>query len=631
MSFGKVGHHVGYPTVVFYALIIFVIIGIFLPREITALPISRGESEDLVAGQVVKQKISEPGRYEGYSEPLYDGWQRNSVYVTVRDGTKIAMDIFRPTLQGRLHSEALPVIWEHRRYQRASQDENGRISSQLDRPDHPMRKVVLYGYIYAVAAVRGSGASFGTRIDPTPPQESLDAYDITEWLAAQPWCTGKVGMYGISYSGTDQFMAASVAPPHLKAIFPEMAMFDLYDVGYPGGIFRHTFMKNWAQQIRSLDLHLARKPAPVEGASDSELQQALAQHKENFDVTKASRAPYRDSVIERAGAIWRDHSPSSYIEQVNRSGVAVYQRAGWFDTFPRDMLLWFNNLKVPKKIVIGPWNHYQSNGMDRATEILRWYDYWLKGIDNGIMDEPPILYGVKGLPREKALRWSSQWPPANSRLVAYYFSDGPSGSVDSVNDGLLGTTISTRGTDRYKVDYTTTSGPRSRWTGGPPVYPDMTANDCKALTFTTAALKEDLEIAGDPVVHLWIECSANDVDFFAYLEEVEPDGRSTYITDGCLRASHRSLNKPDYNRMGLPYHRSFARDKESLPDGPSELVFDLYPTANLFDAGHRMRLSITCADYDNNQTPQVNPVPEVTVYRDTERPSRILMPVCKAQ
>ena len=329
--------------------------------------------------------------------------------------------------------------------------------------------------------------------------------------------------------------------------------------------------------------------------------------------------------------MWRDNSPSSYIDKVNRSGVAVYQRAGWFDTFPRDMLLWFNNLNVPKKIVIGPWNHYQSNGVDRATEILRWYDYWLKGIDNGIMDEPPILYGVIGLPREKAIRWSGQWPPANSHQIAYYFSEGPSGSIDSVNDGRLATTISISGTDLYKVDYTTTSGPRSRWTGGSPAYPDMTANDCKALTFTTAALKEDLEIAGHPVVHLWIGCSADDVDLFAYLEEVEPDGRSTYITDGCLRASHRRLNEPDYNRMGLPYHRSFAQDKESLPDGPFELVFDLYPTANLFDAGHRMRLSITCADRDNNQTLQVNPVPEVTVYRNTERPSRILVPVCKAQ
>jgi len=193
---------------VFVALIALAIMGIISPVDLAA-----------------RQRISEPGRYEGYSEAIYDGWQRHSVYVTVRDGTKIAMDIFRPTRRGRLHSEALPVIWEHRRYQRASQDQNGRIFSQLDRGDHPMRKVLLYGYVYAVAAVRGSGASFGTRIDPTPPQESLDAYDLTEWLAAQPWCTGKVGMYGISYSGTVQFMAASAAPPHLKAIFPEMAMF----------------------------------------------------------------------------------------------------------------------------------------------------------------------------------------------------------------------------------------------------------------------------------------------------------------------------------------------------------------------------------------------------------------------
>jgi putative CocE/NonD family hydrolase len=596
---------------------------------ITLLIMGAASSE--ATSSTVRQRISEPGRYEGYSEPVYDGWQRNSVYVTVRDGTRIAMDIFRPTLRGRLHSETLPVIWEHRRYQRASQDKNGRISSQLDREDHPMRKVVLYGYIYAVAAVRGSGASFGTRIDPTPPQESLDAYDLTEWLAVQPWCSGKVGMYGISYSGTDQFMAASAAPPHLKAIFPEMAMFDLYDMVYPGGIFRHTLMKNWARQVQSLDLHLARKPAPVDGASDTDLQHALAQHKGNFDVTKASQAPCRDSMIKGAGAVWRDHSPSSYVDQVNHSGVAVYQRAGWFDTFPRDMLLWFNNLKVPKKIVIGPWNHYQSNGMDRATEILRWYDYWLKGIDNGIMDEPSILYGVIGLPRNKALRWSGQWPPANSCPVAYYFNQGPSGSIDSVNDGRLSTTTSTRGKDYYKVDYTTTSGPRSRWTGGPPVYPDMTANDRKALTYTTADLKDDIEIAGDPVVHLWINCSADDVDFFAYLEEVEPDGRSTYITDGCLRASYRRLNKPRYNRMGLPYHPCFAQDKESLPDEPCELVFDLYPTSNLFEAGHRMRLSITCMDYDNTQTPQVNPVPEVTLYRDAKRPSRILLPICELQ
>jgi hypothetical protein len=603
---------------VFSMLIALVVVGIF-------------SSGDLVASQNVKQLISEPGRYEGYSEPVYDGWQRSSVYVTVRDGTKIATDIFRPTQQGKLHSETLPVIWEHRRYQRASQDENGRIFSQLDRGDHPMRKVVLYGYIYAVAAVRGSGASFGTRIDPTPPQESLDAYDLTEWMAAQSWCNGKVGMYGISYSGTAQFMAASAAPPHLKAIFPEMAMFDLYDFCYPGGIYRHIFVKNWASQVKGYDLHLTQKPAPVDGAKEAELHLALAQHKHNFDVAKSAQAPYRDSIIPSAGAIFQDHSPSSFIGQVNQSGVAVYQRAGWFDMYPRDMLLWFNNLKVPKKIVIGPWDHYQSGGLDRATEIIRWYDYWLKGIDNGIMDEPPILYGVIGLPRDKALRWSVQWPPSKSHSVANYLADGPSGSVGSVNDGRLGTTASNPGTDCYKVDYTTTSGPKTRWTGGPPAYPDMASNDRKALTYTTSVLTDDIEIDGHPVVHVWIECSTDDVDIFAYLEEVEPNGRSTYITDGCLRASHRLLSVSPHNRMGLPYHRSFAADMELLPDEPCELVFNLYPTANLFEAGHRIRLSITCADYDNNQTPQVNPVPEVTVYRGAERPSRILLPVYKPQ
>ena len=201
--------------------------------------------------------------------------------------------------------------------------------------------------------------------------------------------------------------------------------------------------------------------------------------------------------------------------------------------------------------------------------------------------------------------------------------------MDSVNDGRLGTVISNSGAERYKIDYTTTGGPKTRWSCGAPAYPDMVTNDRKALTYTTAVLTDDIEITGHPVVHVWIECSADDVDLFAYLEEIEPNGRSTYITDGCLRASHRRLNVPDHNRMNLPYHRSFAQDKEALPDEPCELVFDLYPTANLFEAGHRIRLSITCADCDNNQTPHVKPEPQITVYRNTERPSRILLPISK--
>ena len=586
---------------------------------------------DCMGEEAAGLRISKPGQYEGYSEPLYDRWQRSSVYVTVRDGTRLAVDLFRPMRRGRVHQEPLPVVWEHRRYQRASQDDTGRVSSQLDRDDHPMRKVVLYGYVYAVVAVRGSGASFGSRIDPTPPQESLDAYDVTEWLAAQSWCNGNVGMYGISYSGTVQFMAASTAPPHLKAIFPEMAMFDLYDLGYPGGIYRPSLMQNWARQIQDLDLFRQRTPALVDPQAPEDLSRALQDHQVNFDVSLAANAPYRDSVINGAGPVYQTHTPASVIDQVNQSGVAVYQRAGWFDMYPRDMLLWFNNLTVSKKIVIGPWNHYQSQGLDRAVEMLRWYDYWLKGVENGIMEEPPILYGVNGRPINEAIRWARQWPPQDTEAVSYFLAAGPSGSVDSVNDGLLGLSL-VAGQDRYRVDYTTTSGSKTRWTGrGVPAYPDMTPNDRKALTYTTTPLVQDVELVGHPVIHLWIQCSANDLDVFAYLEEVDANGHSTYVTEGCLRASHRSLADPSYNRMGLPYHPSGSEDRVSLGHDPVELVFDLYPTANFFEAGHRIRLALTCADLGNHRTPQLTPAPNLTVYRNTERPSRILLPIRKAQ
>jgi len=315
---------------------------------------------------------------------------------------------------------------------------------------------------------------------------------------------------------------------------------------------------------------------------------------------------------------------------VNQSGVAVYLRAGWYDIFPRDMLLWFNNLDMPKKIVMGSCNHYQSYGLDRGIEILRWFYYWLKGINNGIMDEPPIHYTVMGAPDEDKFREAHRWPLPQTRKIKYYFHRGPSGSVKSVNDGLLGSLMSKKGFDSYVTDYTTTSGKATRWYGqAVPAYPDMTINDQKALTYTTEPLTKNVEIVGHPVVHIWLQCSANDIDVFAYLEEVDKDGKSTYITEGCLRASHRKLSEAPHNRMDIPYHRSFKEDIEPLPNEPVELVFDLYPTANFFEAGHQIRISITCADRDNNQSHKQNPTPEITVYRNAEYSSYVILPIYK--
>ncbi len=265
--------------------------------------------------------------------------------------------------------------------------------------------------------------------------------------------------------------------------------------------------------------------------------------------------------------------------------------------------------------------------MDRGTELLRWFDYWLKDIDNGIMDEPPIVYCVMDAPADSMVRWVHQWPPPEARPTTYYLGGGPSRSIDLVNDGRLSRSASERGSDSYQADYTTTSGSRTRWMPGSPQYGDMVANDRKALTYRTEPLSRDIEIVGHPVLQLWIQCSADDIDLFAYLEEVDASGRSHYITEGCLRASHRNASPASHKRLGLPYHRSFEQDVTRLSGEPVRLVFDLHPTAKRFKVGHRIRVAITCADRDSHQHIQHDLAPTLTVLREARYRSHLVLPV----
>ncbi|MEW5902015.1 MAG: CocE/NonD family hydrolase, partial [Acidobacteriota bacterium] len=199
--------------------------------------------------------------------------------------------------------------------------------------------------------------------------------------------------------------------------------------------------------------------------------------------------------------------------------------------------------------------------------------------------------------------------------------------------GLLSETATTSdsGQDDYTVDYSTTSGPATRWhngRGGNFEYSDMAGNDAKGLTYTTAPLQKNIQVTGHPVIHLWVTTTADDGDFFAYLEEVDESGFSHYLTEGVLRASHRKLSAAPYAYMNLPYHRSFAEDIEPLTPGePVELVFDLHPTSNIFDAGHRIRVTITCADQTSFETPELSPAPMVSVFRNAQQASFIELPL----
>jgi hypothetical protein len=564
------------------------------------------------------QRVSRFGEYKGYSQPVYDGWERTSFHLPARDGTRLAMDLFRPTRGGKAAAERLPVIWTANRYQRAQVFE-GKLYTVLDSFGW-LTDMLRHGYVVAVVDVRGSGASFGTFGGMFTQQETQDSYDVTEWLGTQPWSSGKVGMYGASYLAFTQYMAASQVPPHLAAIVPEKGGADLYALLWNGGIFRAGFIERWTGMVREADVD---KPAePVDGPEGKALlQAAVAEHRANRSMAEISAAlPFRDSVDSRTGIRpWIVWSPITYRKDIERSGVAIYYLAGWFDRYVLGQAVLFKNLDNPQRITFGPWSHVQDQELDFGAEHLRFYDYWLKGIDNGIAKEDPVHYYVMG----SGWRSARQWPLPEEKRTAYWFAaDGrltPEGPPE-------------KGRDTLAVDYSASVWPAPRWSLEPTYPEDLSANDAKGITYTTPPLTADVEVTGHPVVRLWVSADVADADLFVYLEEVDAKGASHYVTEGSLRASNRATADPGFDYLGMPWHRSFAADAAPLPKGePVELAFDLFPTSNLFDAGHRIRVTVTGSDKANALTPEQTPPPRLVLHREKGRASHIVLPIIPAR
>jgi len=583
-----------------------------------------------------EQAASSFGKYARINDTLYTEWGRTSRYLEMSDGVKLACDIIRPAEDGRPVEKPLPCIWTHARYHRARL-EDGRVRSMVDRSDH-LKVMLRHGYVVAAVNVRGGGASFGRYEGVFSPRETRDAYEITEWLAAQPWCDGNIGMYGASYLGITQFKAASLAPPHLKAIFPSMAAFDLFTLMRGGGIYREGFLNLWGDLTHKLDNEIP--PVPVDDDPEGILAaQAVARHHDNWDVLEQSaKAVFRD------GKVWTEEfepaNPSAFIDEVNASGVAVYIWAGIYDIWARDAFQWFANLTGPKKLTIGTWPHNvwteaanQEHARLLTGELLRWYDYWLKGIDNGIMDEAPLHYGVLEGPDDWSWHAADTWPLPRAEAAPFYFGEGPVGSIASANDGFLSRKAPKTGGayDAAAVDFTATSGTQTRWAnaaGVPMEYPDMAAMDKKGLTYTTEPLAADMTVTGHPLVRLFVTSDQPDGDFYVFLEEVDTEGVSHYVTEGRLRASRRALGEAPYDNLGLPYF-PISKDNQLMltPGEPVELFFDLHPVSNLFDAGHRIRVTVTGADAGNSEIYLKDRRPTVKVFRGPGAASRILLPV----
>ncbi|PXY35886.1 CocE/NonD family hydrolase [Prauserella flavalba] len=560
-------------------------------------------------------RVSRPGEYSGYAEARYDEWVRTSQYVPMRDGTRLAVDLYRPAVDGRAVDTPYPVVWEHQ-LSRASRAEDGSVS--LRGVTSGMAELTRYGYVVAFVDRRGNGASFGTMKGYHSRTEAADAYDVMDWLATQPWSDGRIGVFGCSNTGEAAMHAATAGSPHLKAVFAGNYSFHKYDGFERGGI-----RANWGVgPNRTLKEDL--RNLPVDADPNGELlYQAALQHRDNTVLRDMWReAPFRDSHVESVGTRpWLDYSVATYAEQIERSGVPIYSYDGWDDDFRKEILVSAASLSNPHKVLIGPWPHCGHDGFDLVAERHRFFDYWLKGIDNGIMAEPPVhYYTVSG----ESGRWRSaeSWPP-KQRAVRYYLADGPTGTVGSVNDGGLTTRPPHGGADDYRVDYSV-SCPE-------PVGLNQTCpQDEKGLTYTSAPLARDTELTGHPVVSLRLSSTAADGNVFAYLESVAPDGSVRILTDGRLRLSLRDTAKAPYDVLGTPWHRGFERDAEPMRPGRAERVsFDLLPVSTVVPAGHRLRVTVTGADVRESNRQEHNPAPVYTVHRTPGAFSSIDLPIAR--
>jgi putative CocE/NonD family hydrolase len=606
-----------------------------------------GTSRPPEAAAPAEAALTVPALYDP-GPPQYAGSVRESKYLTMRDGVKIAIDVHLP--EGIRDGQKLPAILWQTRYWRSMETRwpfGWFVDEPRDYVREPLEAFVARGYAWVAVDARGSGASYGSRPYPWSRDETRDGAEMVDWIVAQPWSNGKVGTFGTSYDGTTAEFLVVNGHPAVKAAAPRFSLFDTYtDIAYPGGLHLIWFTREWGRFNAALDRNelpadeagfMARLAIagvrPVDADRDGALLTgALREHEANYDVQAlALDHPHRGDITETGEAI-DVFSPSTYVKAIDASGTAVYGYSGWLDgAYQHSAIKRHLTLKNPaNRLILGPWSHggaYTSSPantgrgrFDHNAELLKFFDYYLKDLDTGLMDGKPVHYFTMAEEQWKA---ADAWPPP-AEMIPFYF--GAQGGLTREAPQLADAA------DTYEADYRHGTGHASRWntllTGGLVTYPDRAKQDERLLVYESAPLEADTEVTGHPLVTLHVASSADDGAFFVYLEDVDAAGEVAYVTEGQLRALHRKLGNDDPPYAQVVPYRTFSRTDTAplLPGEPAELTFDLLPTSYLFRAGHRIRLAVACADSDHFALIPPTP-PTITVYREARRPSHVALPI----
>jgi putative CocE/NonD family hydrolase len=569
----------------------------------------------MLLGIGISSPVVADGKFGSYSpEPRYSDFSSESFYLPLRDGTRIAIRVDRPADDGVPIDGRFPVVWHHTLS--ITVDREGRRWRGSAPGLGDMWKLTRHGYVVVQVARRGNGQSFGTMRGYHDRNEAQDAYEITEWLAAQPWSDGNVGIYGCSNTGDAAMHAATVRPPALKAVFAGCFSWHKYDPFRRGGIFAQ-----WGTgPMRTIEQDMDQEP--VDGDEDKVLlRQAAEEHQRMAPLYDLwAGMPYRNSYSPLvASPFWQEGSSANYADQIRESGVAVYIMGGWFDELRDQGFIAQANIPG-SRIVMGPWKHCMNDGFPLFEEIHRFFDHELKGMDAGIAASDPIHYFVMN---GDGGRWESagQWPPAETKDMSLYFSANATLESKPPQDGAQPLAFEVM----YEIECPETGDGQLNW--GPFAQPCFVEG--AGVSFTRAAFDEDTEVTGHPVADVWVSAEAPDANVFAYLEDVAPDGTVTSITEGRLKASVRATHEAPWEMPGdIPWHRAFEEDANSLEPGkPVRLTFDFLPTSWVFRAGHRPQVTITGADPRERARDENGLAKRLSIYADKEHASSVVLPV----
>jgi putative CocE/NonD family hydrolase len=605
------------------------------------------------------------------SEPTYEVHVLKDVMVPMRDGVSLCTDIYLPAIDGRPIDRAWPVLMQRTPYNK----EGGNIINEAT-------YFCQRGYAVVLQDNRGRYKSEGHFHKYT--QDANDGFDCVGWVAQQPWSNGTTGTFGTSYGAHTQGAMASMNPPNLSTM--------VVDCGAFSNAYMSSARHNGAFELRQIAWAIAQAKVSKEAAEnpvvakylESVTQEEWLQRlpwRKGHSPLKWTPA-YEEYILEE----WSRGEYDDYWKQPGLAGELYYDQwsdipqlhsGGWYDSYTRTTFENFVGLskrkKGPIRLLIGPWTHGQRS-VPHAGDVdfgptaalngnlaedwndfrTMWFDTWLKGLDTGLKDQPPMLLFIMGggdgrmndqgrMNHGGAWRFENEWPFARTRFTPYYLHGDGSFSPEMSKSGTASTTYEFDPNNPVPTMGGNNSGgiiaragafhqkERPDFYGCQEPYLALESRP-DILVFQTEPLDEDVEVTGPVTVNLWISSSAPDTDFTAKLIDVcpanadYPDGFHMNLTDSIMR---------------VRYRESYEKEKLMTPGEVVQVSFPLYPTGNLFKRGHRIRVDISSSNFprfdvnpntgdalgqERRKLPAQN-----TVHHSVDHPSHVVLPIIPAQ